>query len=250
MSDISIKLLGIAAVQIIINEKQNIYIDAFNVYNEPPSLHNNDIIIFTHDDRDHFDVDKLPNLALKGNKILGPPSIVLPILREQKARAEQLIIEYPQEENTLKTFEIDDIKISFARTTHFIDWGPIHCSFFIEISGKKIFITGDSNIADDQGYLKEIDCIVCNLIHKGFLRKTEDPRHAIHYHLSYMLKIIWLYNPKIIIASHMIGHKGAVNPQDMKELVDHYGFHQIIVPLSSTEHIDLNRYLEADIQAS
>jgi L-ascorbate metabolism protein UlaG (beta-lactamase superfamily) len=239
MDNISVRLGGIAAAQILLNERQSIYIDAFNVYNEPPSLHDEDFLVFTHDDRDHFSVDSLPDLSLKSNMILGPPSIVLPILKAQKARAEQLIIEYPQEENSLKTHEIGDIKISFVKTTHFIDWGPIHCSFLIEISGKKIFLAGDSNIVQGQEYLKDIDCIVCNLIHKGFLRKTEDPRHAIHYHLSYMLTIISLYNPKIIIASHMIGHKGAVNPQDMKELVDHYGFHQIIVPLTPDERVDI-----------
>jgi len=214
MKDIAIRLLGIAAIQFVVKnrvEKKNIFVDAFNVYNEAPTISEGDIVLFTHDDRDHFCADKLPDISSKQVSVFGPPSIVLPLVRSQKIKLDQLIIEYPPEENIPKTYEVDGIKISFFQTNHFIDWHPIHCSFLIEISNRKIFVTGDSAIVDSQTYLKDIDCIVCNLIEKGFLRKTEDPRYAIHHHLSYLLRILSLYNPKMIVASHLINHKGAVD---------------------------------------
>ena len=120
MKSIAIKLLGVASIDINVNDDYHIYIDSFNSINQSPSLNSKDIIIFTHADGDHFSVESLITVY-KGNTIIGPPSIVFPLMKTGIVDCNKLLIEYPEQINIPKSISINDITVSFYQSKHFID---------------------------------------------------------------------------------------------------------------------------------
>jgi len=238
MSKTKIKLLGVGAIDLLVNDKYHIYIDAFNNINNCPVLNENDLIIFTHADGDHFSVESLLS-TYQNNTIIGPPSIVLPLVRTGKIDCNNLIIDYPEQAYSPKTFSVKDISVSIFQSKHFIDWNPIHCSYLLKIGHKKIWITGDSIF--EPSFLKEnsLDCIICNLVDKGFITKTDDPKHAVHHHISYLLNILSNTKADKIIANHLIGFDGTIEPKTLKEVIERYGFNKIIVPETTSETFEV-----------
>ncbi len=139
-----VKLLGIGALSIQF-DGITYYIDSFNDYNEPPKLNQNDVVLFTHDDKDHFLPNKLSSKLNQSNVIIGPPSIGLPLLVETSATQEQIKLPYPVDGDSPITLKIGSATIKVFRTEHFLDWHAIHISFLIEVGSLKLYITGDSN---------------------------------------------------------------------------------------------------------
>lgn len=233
-----IKLLGVGSIEINIGNNVHIYIDSFNTINKPPIVTSKDLIVFTHSDGDHFSVEALLQ-NYEGNLIIGPPSITLPLLKTGKIDINKLVIEYPEQMNIPKSVNIEDVKIWVYQSKHFIGWNPIHCSYLIEYNHKKVYITGDSYIDENTELPGDIDCLICNLVDKGFITKNDDPRYAVHHHLSYLLNIITTKNPKTIIANHLIGFDGTIDPQELRNIITEYGFNTIIVPENSKEIIHI-----------
>jgi hypothetical protein len=56
---ISVKLLGVGAIDVCLADSTHIYIDAFNTINSVPPLQENDLVIFTHADGDHFSFENI-----------------------------------------------------------------------------------------------------------------------------------------------------------------------------------------------
>jgi L-ascorbate metabolism protein UlaG (beta-lactamase superfamily) len=204
----------------------------------PPPLRRDDIVIFTHADGDHFSAESLlANYA--GNVIIGPPSIALPLVKSGRIDCDTLRIDYPEQAMQPKTFQVNGVTISMYQSRHFIGWNPVHCSYLIEYENRSVFITGDSLMEPELMGKIGCDCIVCNLVDKGFITKTEDSRHAVHHHMSYLLSILAKAQPKKILANHLIGFDGTIDPHELKELVDRYGFTEIVVPVSAEEIVRL-----------
>ena len=236
VSEMEIRLLGVGSIDLLIESKYHVYIDSFNTMNAAPVLHHDDIVLFTHADGDHFSVDSMVS-SYKGNTIIGPPSIVLPLLKTGKVNMDRLIIEYPEQKTVPKSIDVGEVKIFFYQSEHFIGWNPIHCSYLIQYRDANVFVTGDSLVDSDALAGVGINCLVCNLVDKGYITKSDDPRYAVHRHMSYLVDILSKVNPDKIIASHLIGFDGTIEPGELKKLVTEYGFERIIVPESHEERI-------------
>jgi hypothetical protein len=65
--------------------------------------------------------------------------------------------------------------------------------------------------------------VICNLVDEVFIYRKEDPRFAIHHHLSHLLNILSIYQPQKIIGVHQIHFDGTVDAKEMKNLISTYG---------------------------
>jgi Predicted Zn-dependent hydrolases of the beta-lactamase fold len=239
MEDLKIRALGVGAAEIKMGTKR-ILVDAFNSNNEAEELKNGDFILFTHDDLDHFMIESFPNVKNLDVVIIGPPSIVKPLLESDKASSDQIKVMFSGDNNSPVNFEFDGFLIKSFATPHFLKWKPIHNSYLVETEGYKLYITGDSYLTVDmQDKVEHIDYVICNLVDQGFITHTEDSRFAIHHHLSYLLRIISDFKPKKIVGMHLLNFDGTVNASDMKKLIEAYQFEDILIPSSKEEIISL-----------
>lgn len=237
MDTIKIRALGVGALEIKIGARR-LLVDAINSINTVPELFAGDTLLFTHDDADHFNADSFPQLKKLDITIIGPPSIIKPIIENDIADLEQIKIMYSQTNYEPCTLELDGFRIKSFQTTHFLNWRPVHNSYLLEIGDNKIYLTGDNYLTKEMSdILTDIDVVICNLVDEGFIKGYEDPRFAIHHHMSYLLNIISTYSPKRIIGSHLINFPGTVKEEDMKKLVENYQFSQITIPISTDEII-------------
>lgn len=239
MERYKVRNLGVGAVEITIGTNR-ILVDAFNTINCLTEVRCGDILLFTHDDGDHFDPEQLPDIKGLEIIIIGPPSIVKPILEQDKAMIEQIITMYSQNSSKPDAFHIHDIEITSFSTSHFMNWKPIHNSYLIKHKCGKLYLTGDSYLTYQmKEQVGPIDYVVCNLVDEGFITGAEDPRFAIHHHLSYLLNMISAYQPLKIIGIHLLEFPGTVDAMTMKKLVTDYGFDMILIPQDSCETIEL-----------
>ena len=230
---------GVGALELKVGNSR-ILVDAFNSVNKSEEVRPGDIILFTHDDDDHFDPSKLPDISGLNVTVIGPPSIVKPLIESEKAQIEQIRSVYSQN-NAHPTFiELEDICIKSFGTHHFLNWKPVHNSYMISHKLCSIYITGDSYLTKDfKDIAGSMDIVICNLVDEGYITKSEDPRFAVHHHLSYLLNIMSTYKPKKIIGTHLIGFDGTVDAGTMKKLVKDFGFEEILIPADSCEIYEL-----------
>lgn len=121
MEQITVRNLGIGAL-LIEAWNRRILIDAFNTMIKPTEVLPGDILLFTHDDGDHFSPDQLPAVREQDILIIGPPSIVKPILLQKKAEFEQIEVLYTNNYAESASITIGNIKISCYHTNHFNHW--------------------------------------------------------------------------------------------------------------------------------
>ena len=157
---VSVNLLGIEAVKIS-DERRTIYIDAFAHGVELHDVKRADYIFVTHDDGDHFSAPKVAEAAkAMGSTIIGPPSIVYPLLVHEGVPPEKLVILYPKQFKKPMVKELPGLRVKVYNARHDGDWDPVHVSYFIEFAGKRFYHTGDSsliNAADPE--LKGLDAL-------------------------------------------------------------------------------------------
>lgn len=224
---------GIGGLKIMVDD-YNIYIDAFNKYCEVPELEDNDIIVFTHADDDHFDPGVLPDIRLSGQPVVGPPSIVKPLLEQKKVNLEQLYVQYPptHESDTIYELQqIGNINIKTYNTDHFLGWKRLHASFMVEVNGLRIFIAGDHHL--EKSLVEEIanvDYLVVNLVEDDYILGEEIEAYAKFHLLSQLLKLKRIFNPGKIIGLHLLDFEWTVNAEDMKDLIDMHQFEGILIP--------------------
>lgn len=70
MDKINIRNLGVGAIEINVNNKR-VLINSFNSICKAREIQDDDILIFTHDDADHFLADELPDIRTSNNLIIG-----------------------------------------------------------------------------------------------------------------------------------------------------------------------------------
>lgn len=236
---VTIQLPGIGAASISIGER-NIFVDAFNEHNSLPELKENDIILFTHDDGDHFSPTSLFSAVLPDNIIIGPPSIAYPLLSSGKVKSKQLQILYPPQVQEPGIENIDGVSISVFNTEHFYNWRPVHISFLIEYGDKKIYITGDSFLSPHhKKFLTGIDCIICNLLRGEVAEERMSKMEGTYHHISELLKIQYEYKPGLIICNHLLNCDWTVEPEDLNALIKKAGIKNIVVPLSEDEIVKI-----------
>ncbi len=174
----------------------------------------------------------------KNITIVGPPSIVVPILKQKKAELEQIEVLYTNQYDKPASLSLDTINIVCYHTNHFNHWDPIHNSYLIEMLGKRFYITGDSELTKEQAeVLGETDAVICNLVEEGFLNGREEANVAIHHILSTLLKVKSQGITKKVIGVHLLDFDWSVDASEMKKLVEDYGFSNIIIPVSTKQKI-------------
>lgn len=238
-NSITIRLLGIGAVSIS-NKKRNIFFDAFNDYNPAPKLKEDDILLFSHDDGDHFSPKSVLDSVLPKNIIVGPPSIAYPLLSSGKINPKQLKVPYPQQIQDPVTVNVEDISISIFSTEHFAGWKPVHVSLLIRHIDKGIYLCGDSYLTPElKKHLTGIDCIVYNLLKDEVVKNKMSKRDGLYHHMSELLRVRYEYKPKIIICSHLLNCNWTVDPRDLKNLIEHSKVDNIIVPQSENDVVKI-----------
>lgn len=239
MQQINIRNLGVGALEIRAGDKR-LLVDAFNTLNQPEKVLPGDILLFTHDDGDHFNAQSLPELKQQNVTVIGPPTIVKPILELDKAELKQLQVLYSKDNQNPDCISLEGVCIKAFHTEHFNQWGAINNSYLIEVNDRKLYITGDSLLTKElSNVIGKTDAVICNLVDEGFLKGYEDRRFAVHHNLSYLLKISTLCNPVKMIGVHLLNFEWTVDAEDMRRLVEAYGFYHIIIPTSTTQLIDL-----------
>lgn len=237
MVRVSVRNLGVSALMIE-GGGRRIQVDAFNDLIEPTKVLTGDILLFTHDDGDHFCPDRLPVVKNMDITIAGPPSIVKPILMQNKADIEQIEVLYTNKYAKRDSISFDNIKIYCFNTQHFNHWDPIHNSYLIEISGKRIYITGDSELTKEQAEnIGETDAVICNLVDEAYLKAEIDANTALHHNLSYLLKVRSEGRTKMVIGVHLLDFDWTVEASDMNKLVEAYGFSNIIISVDPNQKI-------------
>jgi len=234
---ITVRNPGIGAL-IMETKGRRILVDAFNAILEPVEVFPGDIILFTHDDGDHFSPESLPEIHGRDIAIVGPPSIVKPILMHKKADIGQIEVLYSNPFSEPAAVEMGNVGITCFNTRHFNHWEPIHNSYLLEADGKRIYITGDSLMTEEQAEITgETDVVVCNLVDEGYLKGEEKAKAAIQHNLSYLLKVRSRGRTRKVIGIHLLGFEGTVDAEEMKRLVEGYGFDDIIIPASPQQEI-------------
>ena len=230
----TVRLLGIGAVSLRI-DASTYYIDAFNDYNEPPNLSENDVILFTHDDKDHFSTVKLAKSLKASNVIIGPPSIGLPLITEASARKEQIHLNYPVEGDSPISFKNGPVIVKTFRTAHFLDWHAIHVSYLLEIGNLKIYITGDSDLSQIQKtYLEGIDV---SLLNSDIAKGKIPNKYGTLFAIVDLLKIQYEYQPRMIVGNHLINCNWAVNPKELNEMVKEQELSNIEIPYRAEDEV-------------
>ena len=232
-----VSLLGIGAAKIEL-DKFNIYVDAFNEYNSPPSLNENDIILFTHDDKDHFLVESLIKTLKTDNIIIGPPSIVFPIWQSRKISKERIKVSYPKEYTDHEEYRFNDILIKVFNTEHFLNWHNTHISFLLEIDDKSIYFTGDSKIRkENEQELSGIHCIIYSLLQYEIVKDLINKKYGKYFHFCELLELKQKLNPNLIICNHLINCDWAVNPQELNDFIVSQNLDFVKVPISPYEEV-------------
>jgi L-ascorbate metabolism protein UlaG (beta-lactamase superfamily) len=230
MEKIEIRNLGVSAVEITSGSRR-ILVDAFHSLKPPEEIRPRDIILFTHDDDDHFNPQKLPDIRETDITLIGPPTILKPILELNKAKLDQIHILYSKDNQKPSIYNCEGISIKCYHTEHFNHWGALNNSYLLELEDRRIYITGDSLVTENlPSGLGEVDVIICSLVDEGYLKGLEDPRFAYHHNLSYLLSVSSEFKMAKIIGIHLLGFDGAVDAYKMKQLVEAYGFGHIFIP--------------------
>lgn len=235
MQPISVRLLGIGAC-LIETPEARIYVDAFNEYGKVTDLDENDILLFTHDDGDHFKLE--PFMACyRNNRVVAPPSVMVKLLG-QGVPYERLFSVFPPEYLKPETVMLDAIKIHAYQTPHFMDWHPIHVSYRIEAAGKSIYITGDSHLAEDMGpVFTGVDLLILSLIRwEVVVGKMDSATGSIH-HLAEITEAFYRYQPRHILCNHLLNCSWAVDSREMKMRLAVNGIKKVSVFESSDDYI-------------
>ena len=234
MKKLRITALGLSAIKIS-DGNTNIYVDAFFSDHAISSFDDSDakIIIVTHDHGDHFSVADTAQAARKtGAVIIGPPSIAYPLLVKESVPGEKLRILYHQDPNTPSEVQIGEVSIRSYASRHFFDADnmTIHNSYLLEMAGKRIFITGDSNtIAEKEERLKDLDALIYNFV-------TSDNDLS---KVSELEDVLRKFSPRLLLPVHMIDCSWTIEPEELRHEIALRNIEAIKVLPQSGSYIEI-----------
>ncbi len=239
MEIVSITNPGVGAIVITAGMKR-ILIDAYNTMLDAPEALPGDVLLFTHDDGDHFSANVLPDLRGRDITLVGPPTIVKPILSIGRADIDQVEVMYSNRDSEPASVTLGEVSITCYHTAHFNHWDPIHNSYLIEVDGKRIFVTGDSewteSLADDVG---KTDAIVANLVDEEFLKGKSEFAGAVSRTINYLRSIVSISTSGQVIGVHLQLFPGTVTPEDLAQAVDEAGLPRVTIPVSPDQQIEI-----------
>lgn len=239
MKQVTVRNLGVGSLIIGAGEKR-ILVDAYNTLTEPVRVIPGDIILFTHDDGDHFCAEQLPVITGMDVTILGPPSIVKPILMEKKADIQQIQVMYTNRYDKPACMMVNQVEITCFHTSHFNHWDPIHNSYLLEVEGKRIVVTGDSLMTTELSELiGETDVIICNLVDEVYLKTGKDEKAALQRCLQYISKVGTEGNTRKVIGIHLLGISWTVDEKELCSMAVKAGYDNVIVPTDSMQVVDI-----------
>lgn len=234
-----VRFLGIGAVKIEFNGF-SLYIDACNEYCEIPELVEGDILLFTHDDGDHFSAEIVSQCALKTTRIIGPPSIIHPLWKQESISHEQLTVLYPKDYHMPELFSVDALTIKSFNTDHFMGWHNIHISFLFEYEGKRIYFSGDSYYRKENlDQIHGVDVYIHSLLKEDVVKGRMDKAYAKHYHVCEIIDLVREVEPVLLMINHLVGCDWAVDPTQLRSYLRENGIDKAIVPVSSSEIFDI-----------
>jgi L-ascorbate metabolism protein UlaG (beta-lactamase superfamily) len=239
METVAITNPGIGATIITAGSKR-ILIDACNTMIDAPQVLPGDIILFTHDDGDHFSADMLPDLRGTDMTIVGPPTILKPILSGKKADIDQVEVMYSNRDSEPASITVGEASLTCYHTGHFNHWDPIHNSYLIEVGGKRIFVTGDSEwtrtLADAVG---KTDAIVANLVDEDFLKGRSESAGAISRTINYLRSIVSGSTTGQVIGVHLQLFPWTVSAEALAKAVDDAGLLGVVIPIAPDQRIEI-----------
>jgi len=234
-----IRLLGIGGISMDLGDF-TIYVDACNDYNDPPELHAGDILLFTHDDRDHFAAEIVSDCALASTKIIGPPTIIQPLWKEGRVQQEQITVVYPKEYHNPEVLSMGSVMVKVFNTDHFLNWHNVHVSFLVEYEDKRIYLSGDSLYRKENiDQIRGVDLYIHSLLKEDVVKGRMDKAYAKHYHICEIIDIMHEIEPRQLMINHLVGCDWAVDPSILRSYLRENMIENAIVPVSDTEIFDL-----------
>jgi L-ascorbate metabolism protein UlaG (beta-lactamase superfamily) len=235
MNKVMVNLLGAGAVRIGDGQK-TIYVDAFSEWLELPGVKQADLILVTHDDGDHFGARETVRAALDtGAMVVGPPSIAYPLLADQGFPKEQLRIIYPVHLKQPVAEEVRGVKLKVYQTTHFVDWHPPHVSYLIELGGKRLYVTGDSYVMDDEDSdLQHLDAVLYSLVPKDLSAPG-----VMNEHVAALEDVQKRFGPRYVIPNHLVDCEWTVVPEDLRKAIEARGLEGVVTIESKDETFEI-----------
>lgn len=235
MGKVTVNLLGAGAVKISGGERI-VYIDAFSDWLKLSGVEKADLILFTHDDGDHFGAKETARAALDtGAMVVGPPGIAYPLLADEGFPKERLRIIYPVHLKQPATEEVRGVTLKVYQTTHFVDWHPPHVSYLIELAGKRLYVTGDSYVMDDEDPdLQHLDAIVYSLVPKDLAAAG-----VMEAHVAALVDVQERFGPRYLIPNHLIDCEWTVVPADLRKAVEAQGLENVVVVETKEETFEI-----------
>ncbi len=236
---LKIRLLGIGAVKLEF-DTFTIYVDVCNDYTDPPELKEGDMLLFTHDDRDHFAAELVGECALETTRIIGPPTIIHPLWAEGKIRHDQLTVLYPKEYHLPELYSVDGLTIKAFNTDHFLGWHNVHISFLVEYENKRVYISGDSVYRKENlDQIRGVDLYIHSLLKEDIVKGRMNKEYAKHYHICEIIDLVREITPQKLMINHLVRCDWAIDPSVLKAYLRENGIDNAIVPVSDTEIFDL-----------
>lgn len=215
MPPITITMLGLAAVKIS-DGRTNVYADAFFSKHPIAPFDGSDasIVLVTHDHADHYDAGAVAAVARRSRAmVVGPPSIAYPLLVDHGLPAERLRILYHQDPHTPVRTEACGVTIEAYSSLHFNDGDnmTIHNSYLLEMGGRRIYVTGDSNrISTRVKRLQNVDALLYNLVvFDKDLSRVSELETAVN-----------TFAPKLLLPTHVIGCDWTIPPAELRREVE------------------------------
>jgi L-ascorbate metabolism protein UlaG (beta-lactamase superfamily) len=218
-----VELLGIAAVRLR-SDQATVYIDAFTDLAKSRPAEEADLILITHADGDHFNARETARAAAEtGAMVIGPPSIAYPLLADAGLPSGQLRIIYPPHFKKPVREQPRGIALKIYQTRHFNDWEPDHVSYLVDLGGKRLYITGDSDMIDEADpELQQLDAILFSMVLDS--SKKDDPGA----HVALLEKVQRDFHPRYVIPNHLIDCDWTIDPAILGKAIETSGLKGIV----------------------
>jgi L-ascorbate metabolism protein UlaG (beta-lactamase superfamily) len=224
MGEVEVSLLGIAAVRLR-SGQATVYIDAFTDLAKSRHVEKADLILITHADGDHFNARETARAAAEtGAVVIGPPSIAFPLLADAGLPSGQLRIIYPVHFKKPVREQPRGIALKIYQTRHFVDWEPDHVSYLVELGGKRLYITGDSYMIDEEDpELHQLDAILFSMVLEP---SKKDDAGA---HIAMLEKAQRDFHPRFLIPNHLIDCDWTIDPAVLGKAINKSGLKGIVI---------------------
>ncbi|MBN1813728.1 MAG: hypothetical protein JXA14_17950, partial [Anaerolineae bacterium] len=112
---------------------------------------------------------------------------------------------------------------------------PPHVSYLIELAGKRLYVTGDSYVMDDEDPdLLHLDAIVYSLVPKDLAAPG-----VMEAHVVALEDVQRRFSPRYLLPSHLVDCEWTVNPADLRKAIEARGLKNIMVVETKEETLEI-----------